>query len=258
MPLPVEELGRWVDEDGKLKSHADILLYGPTGAGKTYLASTIVSNPKDLYVLAADPTGHKGIPFKVDGKRIQSSNDVRAIYEELYKGGHGYKAILFDGLSFYHDIVLKEMGQYYHDKKGASDPDLMPQQGRIKVIASLANTYRAFIDLTQLTKSDGSPDYDRRMHVVFTTLDERIKEDDAADFMVRPLLGTKKINDKMPSFFSVQGFVAPIGGVDKEGKAILDRKVLFTTMGGYQAKDRLGIFPGICNPMPPLHTFLNI
>lgn len=254
MPLIPETLGRDVSQ-GKYNGYADILLYGPTGAGKTYLGSTIVEDPTtELFVLACDPTGHKGIPAMVPGKKITQSSIINDVYKEFVKGGHGYKAILFDGLSFFHDLVLKEMGQYYANEKGAKDPDLMPIQGRIKVTAKLANIYRAFIDLTQQTKSDGSIDHDRCVHVVFTTLDERLHESEEADFMKRPLIGTDKINTKFPAFFSVQGYVSPVGG-EKEGKPNMDRKVLFTKQGGMQAKDRLGIFPPVCNPMPPLHTF---
>lgn len=255
MALVTESLGREI-VDGILRTHADILLYGPTGAGKTYLASTIVKNPKELFVLACDPTGHKGIPFPVDGRRVTSSDVVREVYKEFLAGGHGYKALLFDGMSFYHDLVLSEMGRLYYEERGASDPDLMPIQGRLKVTASLKATYRSLIDLTQLTKSDGSPDLDRRIHVVFTTLDERVLETESADFKKRPLIGTDKINQKFPAFFSVEGYVSPVGGLDSNGNAVLDRKVLFIQAGGIEAKDRLGIFPPICNPVPPLHTFL--
>ena len=256
MTLKAESLGREI-KDGKLQIHADMLFFGPTGAGKTYLASTVVKNPKELFVLACDPTGHKGIPYAVDGARVTSSNVVREVYKEFLAGGHGYKALLFDGMIFYHDLVLQETGRLYYEERGASDPDLMPIQGRLKVTASLKATYRSLIDLTQLTKSDGSPDYDRRVHVVFTTLDERVQESESADFIKRPLIGTDKINQKFSAFFSVEGYVSPVGGLDSDGNAILDRKVLFTPAGGIEAKDRLGIFPPICNPMPPLHTFLN-
>lgn len=257
MALPKEELGRWVDTQGRVHSHIDALFYGATGAGKTYLASTIVENPtKDLYVLACDPTGHKGIPVKTDGVRVTSSDVIRDVYKEFIAGGHGYKALLFDGMSFFHRLVVKEMGQMYHDKRGASDPDLMPIQGRIKVIAQLENTYKALLDLTQLVKPDGSPDLDRRVHVVFTTLEERVQESETADFKKRPLIGTDKINQEFPALFSIQGYVVPVGGIDPKGNAILDRKVLFTTMGGIEAKDRLSIFPPVCDPMPPLHQIL--
>lgn len=257
--LVFDVVGRDI-QHGKFKGYADILLFGPTGAGKTYLASTIVEDPEKLFVIACDPSGHRGIPFPAKGKLIQSSREVAEIYLMFVQGKMTqFDAILFDGLSFYHDLLVREIGKLFYEERGATDPDLLTYQGRLKIYNKFAETIRCFIGLTQLKKSDGSLDIERSCHVVFTTLEERVHENESADFIKRPLLGTRGINEKQPAFFSVQGYVQPVGGLNPDGTANLDRKVVFIGgEGGVQAKDRLGIFPPICNPMPPLHTFFDL
>lgn len=230
MKLVVEKLGR--DLEGT--THIDMLIYGRSGAGKTYRAATA---PRPMYVISSDPTGHKSIPFPVDGRIIRSIQDIREVHQGITAGGHGYKTLVVDGLSFIHDLFVKEIGQYYHEEMGARDPDIMPLQGRLKISNSFRNLIRALVDLTQINPPEN------RIHVVFTTLSERLKEDDKAPFQIRPLFGTQKMNESYPMFFSVIGYIEPVGGEDEKGELDPSRYMLFAEQNGVLARDRLGIFP---------------
>ena len=212
----------------------DLVIYGRSGAGKTFAAATA---PGPMYVVSTDPTGHKSIPYSVDGVYAKSIDDIRDTIIGFNEGGHGFRSLLIDGVSFIYDMYVREIGRYFYESMGAKDPDLMPIAGRLKIINQYKNMITALINLTQV------PNVKDRVHVIFTTLDERIKEDDTAPFNIRPYFGSQKINEVFPAYFSAIGYITPIGESDDEGNPDKSRGILFTEQGGVLAKDRLGIFP---------------
>lgn len=230
MALDVQTLGRGSEKE---RVCADILIYGRSGAGKTYEAATA---PKP-YIMSPDPTGHKSVPYAIPGKITRKIDDIREVINGFYQGGHGYKTLIIDGLSFIHDMYVREIGQYFHDNMGAKDPDLMPIQGRMKILNQYRAFLRAAVDLTQVDPPED------RVHVVFTTLEERLKEADEAPFTIRPLFGSNKMNEQFPAFFSVVTYITPSGTEDDEGNPDTTRYMLFTESKGILARDRLGIFP---------------
>ena len=235
------------------QTHADILLYGRSGAGKTWEAATAVTDPKDLFVISPDPTGHKSIPFKVAGKLVKSIADVAEVRDLFYEGGHGYKVLLFDGLPFINDMWVKEMGQYFVENMGSKDADLMPIGGRMKILNQSRGMIRSFIDLTQV------PNHADRIHVIFTALEQTVgDEDDTGVFSTKPLIGSKSMNQTFPAFFSCIGYIRPKGaGMDDKTKKISqDRVLLFAEIGGIMARDRLGIFPQYSDPAIRLSDYL--
>lgn len=234
MALVKNSLGQSKDVEGKVTTHVDILLHGRSGAGKTFAASTM---PQPMYVIACDPTGHKSIPYTTEGKVINQVKEAFDIVEELHNGGHGYKTVLLDGFSFLNDMFVKEMGWYFHESMGAKDPDLMPIQGRMKILNRTRALLRDFIDLSQVENESD------RVHVIITTLEERLKESEEAPFNIRPLFGTESMNIKFPAMMSCIGYVSPRGGQTDEKKIDKTRITLFTEMNGIMARDRLGIFP---------------
>jgi hypothetical protein len=247
--LMYDELGGGMDT----QTHADILLYGRSGAGKTYEAATAVHDPKDLFVISPDPTGHKSIPFKVAGKLIKSISDVAEVRDLFYEGGHGFKVLLFDGLPFINDMWVKEMGQYFVENMGSKDPDLMPIGGRMKILNQSRGMIRSFIDLTQV------PNVNDRVHVIFTALEQTVgDEDDASVFSTRPLIGSKSMNQQFPAFFSSIGYIKPKStGLDEKNQTVnQDRALLFAEVGGIMARDRLGIFPHYSYPAIKLRDYL--
>ena len=242
-----QSLGKQISDEGNLETCVDMLIYGSSGAGKTYRAATA---PGPLYVISSDPTGHKSIPFPVDGIVPTDTSELEECILEFRKGGHGYKTLIVDGLSFLHDMMVKEVGWYMHDSMGAKDPDLMPIQGRLKVQSRYKNMIRALVDLSQLPRKED------QVHVIFTTLDERLKEDDRAPFTIRPLLGTQRLNLVLPAFFSIISYIATSDEVDDKGFPVQDRKMLFSSVNGIMARDRLDIFKPYYPIAPILSNYL--
>jgi hypothetical protein len=231
LPLIKEALGH--DEE---TVHVDMLIYGRSGAGKTYRAATA---PRPIYVLSPDPTGHKAIPFKVDGRVVRSIEDVRETVLAFRAGGHGYRSLIVDGLSFIHDLYVNEIGEYFHNQMGAKDPDLLPVAGRMKIQKRFRNLIRSLIDLTQIDPPE------ERVHVIFTTLEERLKESEEAPFHIRPLFGTQKMNEQFQAFFSIIAYITPSEREDENGLPDQTRYMYFAEKGGILARDKLNIFPSM-------------
>lgn len=241
-----EVLGRGMTKEGGITTYIDMLIYGRSGAGKTYRAATA---PGPIYMVSPDPTGHKVVPFEVSGKVVRSLDDLRDVMRYLGVYGWKYNTVIIDGLSWIHDLYVKEMGEYYHREEGAKDPDLMPIQGRMKI----QNKYRAFlraaVDLTQVNPPEN------RVNVILTTLEERVKEDEAAPFGIRPLFGTQKMQEQFPAFFSAIGYIAPVGGLTEDKQPDQTRRMLFVEHNGILARDRLSIFP-LIGEAPNLAEYL--
>lgn len=249
MPLVLETLGHNKEND---QTKADILIYGQTKAGKTRLCSTA---PGPIYLLSPDPTGHKSFPFPVDGQVIHQIDHLRETIINFREGGHGYQTIVVDGLSWIADLWLKEMGHFYHTQHGAKDPDLMPISGRIKILNAYKNFLRALLDLTQV------PNEKDRVHVICTTLEERVKEDEDIPLIIRPLFGTASMNNAFGAFFSTILYIAPLTApvntksitTEKAGAGVKlnqTRAVLAASYGSVRAGDRLDIFPALAHSPP--------
>lgn len=228
--MDFEKLGRGSDES---QAKVDMVIYGRSGAGKTYRAATAPSP----FIISPDPTGHKSVPYEIMGKVINNTADVAEILDWFEAGGHvehGIETLIVDGVSFFYDLFTKEMGEYFMEYHGAKDIDMMPIAARGKILNQYKRMLRRMVTLTQTP----SP-----VHVIFTTLDETVKEDEKADFQVRPKFGSASMNESFPAFFSVIAYIQPVGGEDEAGMPVEDRKMLFTEYKGVLARDRLGIFP---------------
>lgn len=249
MALEVQKLGR-----GSSETKVDMLIYGRSGAGKTYRAAT-AGDPDKVYVISPDPTGHKAIPYEVDGRVIRHTDEIGEVIKGFWEGGHGYEVFVVDGVSFIHDMMVKETGKYFHESMGAKDPDMMPLGGRMKILNRFRGMIRSLVDLTQIDPPEN------RVHVIFTTLEERLKEAEDAPFHIRPLFGTQKMNEQYPAFFSIISYIYPSGEEKSDGSVEPTRSMIFHERGGIMARDKLGIFPPALiqssGELPDLKKFLN-
>ena len=229
------------------RSKINMVIYGRSGAGKTYRAATAPSP----YILACDPIGHDSIPFKLPGKVVYTLEEIADVirwFEDGRHVAHGIKTLIVDGLNFIHDMFLKETGEYMVSAMGAKDPDLMPIAGQMKILRTYKRMLLRTINLTQLEQED------YRVHVVFTCLDEHLKDSEEAPFQIRPLFGSKSMNQTFPALFSAIGYIIPTGE-DEEGSISSERRMLFTEYRGILARDRLGIFP-LMGEAPNLSEYL--
>lgn len=246
-------LGRETDEEGKVKTHVDLLIYGRSKVGKTRLAST-APNP---FVIAADPSGHKAFPYSVPGMIPTATEDMTAVESIVhtllyfYTHDHPYDTLVLDGLTFLHDLFMREIGLEFKRRGKSADPDLLGWDQRTKILRQYKDILRRGIGLTQL------PDPNRRMHFICTTLEESIKDDPEAPFQIRPLFGTRSMNDDYPSLFTTICYLT-IDENTKENEPVSDRISLFTQLpGGILAGDRLDMFPPTvknCNLSDYLYT----
>lgn len=240
--MEYQTLGRNIEDGGKV----DILIYGRSGAGKTYCAATA----PNAFLMGPDPTGHRSVPYPIKGRVINTLDEVMEVLEWFESGEHqelGIETLIVDGVSFFYDLYTKEVGQYFVDAHGAKDVDLIPIQARLKISNSFKRLIRRMVNLTQ---------NEHPVHVVFTTLDERLKEDEKAEFQVRPHFGSNKMNELFPAYFSVIAYITPTGEEDEDGKPLDIRKMLFTEYRGVLARDRLGIFPKAIEPGVNLSDYL--
>ncbi len=239
--------------DDRKDTFADILLFGPSGAGKTTLASTA---PRPLYVASPDPTGHKAIPYKTPGEIIASIEEMRDVYAKFTKGGYQreFNTLLIDGLPFLYELFEYEMGIEFKEKKGSTDKDMLPIGAYGKIMKQFRELLRAFVGLT-MPKDEDRMD---GIHVIFTALSERIESKEDTGMLIRPRIGSDKMNQRFPSLFSITGYVYPLGSksaAEKDPGPGTDRGLLVTPWKGVEAKDRLGLLP-LSGPVPKLSDYL--
>ncbi len=227
----LEKLGRNQEVTGPI----NMLIYGRSGAGKTYRAATAPSP----FIVACDPRGHDSIPFEIPGKVVRSLEEILQVIEWFEEGGHlehGIRTIIVDGLNFVYDMFLKETGDYMVTTMGSKDPDLMPIAGQMKILRQYKRMLSRVINLTQTVTPENS------VNVICTCLDDHKKDDEQAPFEIMPLFGSASQNRVFPALFSVIAYIVPIGE-DEDGNLTQERKMLFTEHKGILARDRLGIFP---------------
>jgi hypothetical protein len=229
--LTVDQLGRGAED----RAHVNMVIYGRSGAGKTFRAATAPSP----FILSADPKGHDSIPFQLPGKKVYTVTDVFKVLDWFEGGGHldhKVRTLIVDGYTFIHKFFEKETGEFMVSSMGAKDADMMPIGGYKKIINASFRLLNRMVNLTQIDP----PEY--RVHVIITTLEEHLKESDEAQYTVRPVFGTKSMNEDFPAIFSTIGYIVPVGE-DAEGEITAQRRMLFTDFRGILARDRLGLFP---------------
>lgn len=213
--------------------HANILIYGEAGTGKTVFASTA---PRPILWLEAEGgTASIGDKKGIDIARVTGLDSYREALTFLQsKDGKKYKTVVIDSFSETQAAVLKDIMQHVK----ASDPSrdefspLFAEWGRLTgVMREIARAYR-----------------DLPMHVVITALQREDKDDLTGRMKVRPRL-SPTLADELPAFMDAVLYLytatAAKGETDAEGVTpdeeglTVIRNALIKPTGKYVAKCRI-------------------
>lgn len=155
--------------------HANMILYGRSAVGKTYLCGTAADYPGRTLIIDFDSGTATLRGKEIDVFRPVSWEEIQDVYLFLLRGSHDYRLVALDSVTecsrrFSAGFVMGDMGPGRGagiDLTRAVAPSRQ-DYGRIR--AQMWNLLRAFRDLAYL------PDGTRRLHVVMTAL-ERYDED---------------------------------------------------------------------------------
>lgn len=145
----------------------NLLVYGDSGIGKTRLAGSASVVDAMKPVLFIDVEGGtfslRELYPQVDVVRVQTWLDMQGVYDELYKGGHGYKTVVLDSLTEIQKFSMYNIMQDLIRVEKDRDPDIPSVREWGKNIEQMRKMVRAFRDLpintifTALAQGDRNP-----------------------------------------------------------------------------------------------------
>lgn len=240
----------------------NFLIFGDTGVGKTLFAGSaslveamspvlfidVEGGTKTLAGAGFESIDLLHIKDEIDpktGKLVRSAWDaLRAVYEELRKGVP-YKTIVIDSLTETYAVALKHQLTVANAREGREDPEIAQLRDYFKVGVQIKTFVRAMRDLN--------------CHVVFTCLDQEVKDDRTGTMKVRPNLPGKLVGE-IPAFLD-EVFYLKVEQVrekqpDGKEKRITKRFMLTQPDGKHLAKDRSGKLP-LFLENPDMQTIAN-
>lgn len=208
----------------------NMLVYGPSGAGKTVLAGSSVDVPEMNPVIFLDVEGgtlslRNRYP-SVQRVRIQSWQDLVNAYVDLKDGKIKCKTVVLDSISemqnFGMDDIMRAAVEKALDDGDDRDPDLPQIAEHGKSAERMRKIIRRFRDLP--------------MNVIFTALD-RTDTDKKNRKSIRPLLAPK-VADQVPGFLDVVVYM-----YKKEVDSEIKRLICTMATDEITAKDRTDSLP---------------
>ena len=216
-----------------------LLVFGPTGAGKTRFCLTFCQDPRTSPVLYVDHSrGTTGILAEAEaaGATVRSAGDmgdVRSILSWLKaeKGG-GYKTVIFDDFSEAFGLTKATVAK---EKIGVADSEKLDWQGYATLYERTTNRLRE-ATLTAATPVEAGG---AGVHVVMTCWAEKERDRDDNEYWV-PQFSGKYGLERVVQYFDVAGFLAHDVKAVREGgtqrREFTNR--LITMSGKHLVKDR--------------------
>jgi len=130
--------------DELVSSSRKILIYGPTGHGKTRFLGTAQDDPRTAPILILDFEGGVAslVGRDIDVVRVRSWEDYREVHEYL-RGGTSYRSIGIDSITETHLFSLLHL----LETEDRRDPDLLREGDYGKALVQMRRFLRAFRDL---------------------------------------------------------------------------------------------------------------
>ena len=219
----------------------NILVYGDPGIGKTVLAGSAAAVAEMAPVLFVDVEGgtyslRDRYPG-VDVVRVQSWQDVQKLYDELYRGDHGYKTIVIDSLTEMQKFSMYTIMTALVKDDPARDPDVPGMREWGKNIEQIRKLVRAFRDLP--------------CNTIITALAMTDKDARTGITRTKPSL-SGKLSNEVAGFLDIVLYMY-IKVVDGE----IQRLLLSTATDTQVAKDRSGRLPMVIEN-PTMQTIMNV
>lgn len=220
--------GLKVEPVAEVTRYINIIVYGDSGVGKTVLAGSASAIAEMSPVIVVDIEGgtmslNATYP-DVTRVRIKTWADMQKVYDELYRGKHGYKTVVLDSLTEINNFSRQQIMKDLMAAEPGRDPDIPSQREWGKNIEQTRKLVRAFRDLP--------------MNVIFTALSVKDKAPSGLT-LTRPSLPGKLSGE-------VAAFVDIVAYYYIKAKDGAQKRFLLTTGTEKEvAKDRSGRLPSV-------------
>jgi len=227
---PTTIAGLKLERVADVPPHFNMLIYGRSGTGKTYLAGSAYAVPEMRRVLYIDIEGgvltlRKEFPG-VERVRISSWKEMQRVYDALYAGGHGFQTVILDSLTEIQKFNMDEIMRRLIESNEARDEDVPSLREWGKNLEQIRRFVRAFRDLP--------------LNVIFTALE---RED--MDRLKRPIKLPSlsgKMAQEVAAFLDIVLYYN-IKEVNEGGETKQVRVLQSQATESVVAKDRSGLLP---------------
>jgi AAA domain-containing protein len=210
--------------------HFNMLVYGKSGTGKTYLAGSAQDVPEMRRVLYLDIEGgiltlRRAFP-DVETVRITTWKEFQAVYDALRAGGHGYQTIILDSLTEIQKFNMNEIMRKLVEANEERDMDVPSLREWGKNLEQCRRFIRAFRDLP--------------LNVIFIALEREDKDRMQRPIKLPSLSG--KMAGEVAAFLDIVCYYN-IKEVTENGETQQLRVLQSAATESVVAKDRSGLLP---------------
>jgi len=234
----------------------NLIVYSPSGHGKTYLAGSGVGDPRISPMLLLDfeagvdsiesrvcPISLADLPKvdkppldKVTVVRINTWSDFQHVHSFLSGPNNPYRMVVLDSLSEMNYLNMSEALRTAILLDKGHDPDIAEQRDYLRSYSQMRRLVRVYRDLN--------------IHVMFTCAAQTVQDTVTKEYVTKPTMAGK-LTDEIPHLVKVVGYLAVVDPLDGTPPY---RTLLTQPTGRFTAKDRTEggkLSPRIDNPTLP-------
>ena len=162
-------------------SYFNLLVYGPPGSGKTYMARTAVEAGHNVLLLDADHGTMTLRDQDVPTLPITHFDELLEIYKELREGEHGYDTVFIDNLTEIQKLLIDQFKHEHGRRFGL--------HSWAKIVEKTSALCRAY----------------RSLPLNIVMLAHSMEIEDENRVRVRPALSGKKLPHEISGLFDLTG-----------------------------------------------------